>query len=113
MFRRHEPFCSGVLSWKDLFNARSRTRCVLALKHVIEREHLYHAGDGFHGLFQVVRGSFKPVFSGSACARWWAAFLGVVNAPLARQNDRYPASFHRLGQARDSMRLNTAAAEGL
>ena len=31
------------------------------LKHVPRTERVYHAGDGFHGLFQVTRGSFKTV----------------------------------------------------
>lgn len=33
------------------------------LKHVPRAERLYHAGDGFHGLFQATHGSFKTVSS--------------------------------------------------
>jgi CRP/FNR family transcriptional regulator len=33
------------------------------LRHVARAEPLYHAGDDFHGLFQVVRGSFKTFSS--------------------------------------------------
>jgi len=36
------------------------------LRHLRKAEHLYHDGDEFHGLFQVVRGSFKTLSSTSA-----------------------------------------------
>jgi CRP/FNR family transcriptional regulator len=35
------------------------------LKHVRRTEHLYHVGDPFRALFQVVRGSFKTLSSTS------------------------------------------------